>query len=284
MRRGTRTAALVAAALAGTVALTGCGSDRERPSFIGEGIPTDGGEQDEEDAGGGGDEDTPGGAGNGVTDLPPTEMISRAMDAVTGAESLRLSGTIEESPGELLEIDMLMDVQGDCAGTVAVEGEGSFELLKRGNELWYQPDAEFWRAATGSDMTELSGMYLYGTLDNPDAEGMAAMCDLEGFLDSFGDVDGMESDEVSVGEESTHLGVPVIALHEVPQRGSSRESTLLIATEGEPYLMHMEQTERGTTNAISLSDFDVPVDFDEPPARLVLDLEELANGGVPGGF
>ncbi|MCU4747305.1 hypothetical protein [Streptomyces sp. G-5] len=284
MRRGTRTTALVAAALAGTVALTGCGSDRERPSFIGEGIPTDGGEQDEEGTGGDGAEDKPAAGGNGVTDLPPREMVSRAMDAVTGADSLRLSGTIEESPGQLMEIDMLMDVRGDCAGTVAVAGEGSFELLKRGNELWYQPDTEFWQAVTGSDMTELSGMYLYGTTDNPDAGAMAEMCDLEGFLGNFGDVSGMTSDEVSVGEESTHLNVPVIALHEVPKPGSSRESTLLIATEGEPYLMHMEQTERGTTNAISMSDFDVPVDFDEPAAHLVLDLEELANGGAPGGF
>ncbi|MCK1814944.1 hypothetical protein MTQ13_11750 [Streptomyces sp. XM4011] len=280
--RGTRTAVWAAAALASAVVLTGCGSaDRDRPFLPADGLPT-AAEQDDaaDEAADEGDpaEDPAAGGDNGITALPPEEIVVRAMEAVNGADSMRLSGTLDEGAGGTMDIDMLMDTRGDCTGTMGVTGQGSFELLKRGEEVWYKPDAAFWEHFAGPEAVHMEGMYLHGTIDHPSLAAVGELCALQDFLGTFDGVETIRADEIALGEPTTHLGVPVITLEEVPRRGVSRATTLLVATEGEPYLMHMAQTENGKANELSLSDFDTPVEIVEPPSRLVLEADELAGG------
>ncbi|GAA1912098.1 hypothetical protein GCM10009716_22430 [Streptomyces sodiiphilus] len=263
-------ATAVAAAVA--LALSACGSggtldalgkERERP----ETTPEDQGQEEEPE------EDEP--EEPGTAELPAKEISRAASQALLDAEALRLTGTGETDDG-MVDLDIHIDSNGDCAGEIGFEGQGTIEVLRRGDEVWMRPDAEFWKAGLGGEegaqVAEfMDGKYLYGTTDDADLADVAEICDLDNLLGDLEPVGVFLS--VTKGEESVHKGIPVIGIVEEDIRGDT--STVLVATEGEPYPLHITGTSDGETFTLDLSDFDVPVEFDAPADDLVIDVSEL---------
>ena len=55
-----------------------------------------------------------------------------------------------KSSGQNIALNLTLGTQG-CTGTMGINGEGSFVLLKIGKTLWIKPDDAFWKHAAGSD-------------------------------------------------------------------------------------------------------------------------------------
>ncbi|CAM5522599.1 hypothetical protein SGLAM104S_07053 [Streptomyces glaucescens] len=119
------------------------------------------------------------------------ELAERAKHFLLDAESVRLTMTdrIAEAEGTVTEpsaMDLALDRDGNCVGTIETGGEGGgrVEIVKRGEEV-LKPDAAFWKAhVPGGEGDAVAGLlkdrYLHGTTDESALEGMAGVCDLAG--------------------------------------------------------------------------------------------------------
>ncbi|WP_159001635.1 hypothetical protein [Streptomyces sp. SBT349] len=270
----TRRCAWIGVAVAGVVALSGCGDDGGEESPFANGGDTTGGSEEETTEGGGG-----GGEGS-ITDLSGAEILQQASEAMASADSMRLA--TEGGPAtDGFGVDLHLDRAGDCAGTISQAGQGQVEILKRGEEVWMKPDTQFWQtmgAAEPALVSMLDGSYLYGTTADPELSAMADTCSLDAFIGEGIEAEEGEGDTAETGEESTHNGTPVILVHGTDADGA--ENTALIATEGEPYPLLMTVTQDGATTEMELSNYNEPVAFEDPPADQVLNIADFRSGNV----
>ncbi|MGP4110221.1 hypothetical protein ACTWP5_04790 [Streptomyces sp. 4N509B] len=214
---------------------------------------------------------------------PPEEVATLAMKAFQSVSSLRM--TLLGDPEAVETGYIQVDRRGTCMGTATAPGEGSVEFFVReGEEVWMKPDTEFWQSdPEGVDPGFLSlvdGRYLYGRSGDPEMSEMAGECSLtamwaEATLDA-----GPDDPEAvtELGPETEYNGVPVITVTGSDSRGA--EVTMLVATEGEPYPVYVHSRENGREIEYELSQFNEPVEFEEPPADQVLDVADLRGGDL----
>ncbi|WP_081239245.1 hypothetical protein [Streptomyces viridosporus] len=208
--------------------------------------------------------------------LTGSEIVDRAREATTGAPSLRMKGDVpDEEGGGTLRLDMALNKQGECAGTLGKDGEGEAELIKTGDTLYMKYDEAFLRAQSeGGPEAEvdaavalLAGKWTKMSLKSADAEEMAGFCDLDQVL---GDLQDGRS-EATRGKTTTVDGTPAITLEE--REGEDR-FTLYVATEGEPYLLRVDSTSAADPGSLTFTDYGEPVPVREPTGH-VLDLDSL---------
>ncbi|WP_158920750.1 hypothetical protein [Streptomyces sp. NBRC 109706] len=261
--RRTRVAA-AAMATAAMVALAGCSSDDSSDE---ETEPTESEATAEEEP-----EDEAPEAGGAFGDLEADEIGDQALEALLGADSLRMAGSVEQA-GDEISLDLHLSREGDCAGSVSVASQGSFEIIKLGDEVWMKPDTTFWQTAAGTAdpevLGQIDGFYLYGAANEPPMNSSAESCNLETFLGSIG---ATSSIGLTKGEETEVNGTPVLTLHD------GEDATILVASEGEPYPLRIESSDPTAPSVIDFSAFDEPVPTDQPGADEVITIEDLQSG------
>ncbi|GAA2590066.1 MULTISPECIES: hypothetical protein [Streptomyces] len=210
--------------------------------------------------------------------LTGKEIADRAVEATSGARSLRIAGDVsDDESGGTIRIDMAMDRQGECAGTMSLDGQGEAELIKTGDTLYMKYDERFLRAQsegepaaeTDAAVDMLAGRWTRMAATGQDAKDMAAFCDLDGML---GDAEGAGQD-VTRGERTDVDGRPALLLHE--KDGADR-NTLYVATEGKPYLLRFDSESEKDPGTITFSAYDEPVAAKAPTGD-VLDLDALGG-------
>ncbi|MFW6772864.1 hypothetical protein ACOACO_01170 [Nocardioides sp. CPCC 205120] len=246
VRRGMRRGVAIAAGMVLTTSVVaGCGSDDE-------GSSSDSSSEDGSDAD----------ASDEFADSSAEDIIAAAQEAIEGAESFRVAGEIEDD-GDTVEVDLMLDEAGDCTGEMTLASVGSLQIVGVDGSYWVNGDADFWTAAAGDP----AAASLFADKWVVDAEqDFAEVCDIETFRDdeSDGDVEDAEKGDVTEvdGEEAV----------EVTFTDDEGESVTASVLTSEPhYLVKLE----GETGAFTLSDFDEPVDAEEPPADEVLDPSTL---------
>ncbi|WP_158920746.1 hypothetical protein [Streptomyces sp. NBRC 109706] len=259
--RRTRVAA-AAMATAAMLALAGCSSDDSGDE---ETEPTESDAPSEEEP----KDDAPE-AGGAFDGLEADEIGDLALAALEGADSLRLAATVQDA-GEEMVMDLFLSREGDCAGSISAASQGSFEIIKLGDEAWVMPDTTFWQTAIGATdpvvLSQVDGYYLYGATNEPPMDSMVESCNLDTFLGSMtGNSHGLTR-----GEETEVDGTPVLTLH-------SDDSTLLVASEGEPYPLRIESNDPADPSVIDFSAFDEPVPTDRPGADEVISVADLQSG------
>jgi hypothetical protein len=264
---------MVAVAAAGLLALTACGSDDSDGDSSSQG---EGDGQESTDGGGGESSDEP------LASLPAEEIADRAQQALQSATSLRIT-TVGDPAAGGVGLDLHMDQQGSCAGSMTQSGAGSVDLLVReDDEVWMKPDTQFWQSQLGADggmVSLLDGRHLYGHTSDEEMSGVAGMCSLAGLQSDIESDDGSSGPD-EVGPETEHNGIPVVTLSGPDEEGN--EVTMLVATEGEPYPVLIRTEENGTVTEIELSQFNEPVEIEEPPANLVLNVADFRTGDIEG--
>ncbi|MDT0343181.1 hypothetical protein [Streptomyces litchfieldiae] len=257
-----------AVAVAGLVALTAaCGGGDGTSPFEEPG----GGTESESSGGGEG-----GGDAGSLEGLTPQEISDRAQEALLSADSVRMTMLGDTAA---FGMDLHLDRAGSCEGTITQPGMGSVEILMRdGEEVWMKPDSEFWTNGMGTAdpalVSLLDGSYLYGSTSDPEMAQMAGACSLDDLFADLGDDSG---DEMTAAEGPTeHNGVPVVAITGTDSAGET--TTILVAAEGEPYPLLLSGESDGMQMEMELSQFNEPVEFEEPPADLVLDVADFRTG------
>lgn len=262
MRR-TALAALCLAAVA-TVGLTGCGEDKANSSTSHDSTAKE-------------RKNTPKPEKEPFAGLTGGEIAEKAFKATTGASSLRMTGDVpDDTSGGTIHVDMALNKQGECAGTMGLDGQGEAELIKTGDTVYMKYDEKFLRAQSKDEPEEsvdaavalLAGKWMKTSAEGSDAEDLTGFCDLGQALGGAEDGDA----DATRGETTTIDGTPSIALK---ARDGDDRFTLYVATEGEPYVLRIDSTSTTDPGSLSFSDYNEPVPV-EKPAGDVLDIDSLS--------
>ncbi|MFD8703697.1 hypothetical protein ACFV1W_13890 [Kitasatospora sp. NPDC059648] len=207
--------------------------------------------------------------------LTAQEIEKKAKDALAGATSLKLAGKIPTDDG-VMSMDMAMDTKGECQGTIAMPGMGSFEMISDGKQSFLKPDAQFWKTfggANGDKAAELlKGRYLTGFDSDPKMKPMLDFCKLTWASEMLKDDGGSAPTKGTAG---TINGVKTFSLKEKDEKGE--ESLLHIATEGKSYPVRMEKTTGADQGRIDFTDYDKPVTLQLPSPDNVIDYTKFQD-------
>ncbi|MFE7775020.1 hypothetical protein ACFU5O_14170 [Streptomyces sp. NPDC057445] len=207
------------------------------------------------------------------------QISERAEEAVRSATSVHITAKGDlDGAAPSGELDLRLDREGNCTGSVSMGDEGSVEIIKRGETVWVKPDEAFWKnqlPGAGEEAAEIvKGRYLRGTTDDAMLSGLAEVCDLDAFLDSVSDARGAQV-PLTKGRKTKVDGVDVIP---VTGKHEGRTATMYVATEGKPYPVRLNATGPGSKKAtVVLSDYDKPVPSATPPADRSVDISSLMD-------
>lgn len=219
---------------------------------------------------------TPSKAKEPFAGLTGGEIADRAVEATTGASSLRMKGDVpDDGSGGTIEIDMALNKKGECAGTMSVGGQGKADLIKVGDTVYMRYDEAFLRAQSKGEkkadvdaaVALLAGKWTKMSAKGEDAKDIAGFCDLDTVL---GEADDADSD-ASRGQATSVNGTPAIVLHE---RDGKDRYTLYVATEGKPYLLRVDSASTTDPGTLTFSEYDEPVPAQKPNGD-ILDLDAL---------
>ncbi|WP_182525322.1 hypothetical protein [Nocardioides dongkuii] len=242
---------LAAGVLGAAALLTGCGGD------------------DDGDNGNKGGSDA-----SSFTDQSAVDIVTEAKDAMGTLESVKVSGSID-TDGEEVALDLAMNTEGTCEGSVSIDG-ANLELLGVDGTTWFKPDEAFWRQQAG----EQAEMVMKTVGDRwvvvPAGEGgFSELCDLDSLLDQMLSDSDEDEDSYEKGDVEDVDGTEAIAITNVDAEDG--DSIGYVAVEGEHYLLKMEQKDTDEPGSITFSDFDAELAVEPPADDEVFDLEQMAG-------
>jgi hypothetical protein len=201
---------------------------------------------------------------NNVEDLPAAEIIERALDATRGADSLRIRG--EGTSGVQLRLDLAMNAQGDCTGTIGLGG-GTANVIRADDVSYLQADEDYWKAAdVDSDTaTQYADQWLKLSAEIEEAEGLAELCNWDSLLGYVPSGSGMTKGKVH--RINGMSAVPVT------KKDGAVTVKVEVATEGEPYILQLTETGSDEPGDLAFKDYNKPVNVKVPDAEDVIDLE-----------
>ncbi|MFB7211809.1 hypothetical protein [Streptomyces sp. NPDC056255] len=217
-------------------------------------------------------------ADNGIDKLSAQQIADRSRDALLSAHSLHLSarGELgEDTPPMTLELTL--DRDGNCNGSVDLgHSQGSVRIVKRGDDVWVKPDANFWKNQVpggGSAFAAiLNGRYMKGSAEDPRLRDLANGCDLDTFRKLISDNADNDRGTLNKGHKTTLAGAPVVPVTRVRD---DRTVTTYVAATGKPYPLRITVRGGGTDAVVGFSAFDKPVPTTTPPPDQTYDISAL---------
>ncbi|MGI5482366.1 hypothetical protein [Streptomyces lavendofoliae] len=207
--------------------------------------------------------------------LSGPQIADKAVKATKKAGSLTLDANLTTADGPIKAF-MALDTEGRCAGTMTMGATGTMELIKTGEVAYLRFDEAFLRdqnkggskEETDAVLKALKGRWMRTDVTDPEAKDSLEMCELDAMLDEF--ETGVNSAERGV--ETTVNGKKALTLTE---KDGDTTYRFYVATEGEPYLLKIEQKGGEEPGTMSFLDYDKPVPAKKPAAEDILDLDEL---------
>jgi hypothetical protein len=241
-----RHAAVALTCAAALVSLTACNGDSDTAKSAAGSTPS-------QDA-----KASPAAEPNGIDKLSAKEIYDTGMKTNAEAGSFH-----EKMEREGTKSDLRLSVT-ECVGSVDVSGKGSFEIIRKGNDIWAKPDSAFaegLNSALGENAFS-SEKWTHGTSSNALMAKLASWCHPE----QFSAPDTLDAgSKVTKGKVTTVDGqqaVPVV----LAEKGES--VTWYVATTGKPYFIKQDST-RDDMQDLTDSDFGKPVGAKAPSGSVV---------------
>ena len=207
-------------------------------------------------------------SGSSYADTAPEDIQQDVVDAMQSVTSLHVSGNIVTDQGDPLDMDLSIADNGNCEGTMAVAGSGSFQLIVSGDQAFIKADEDFWRASAGSAADQIitavgdSWVTATGSMSS-----VGDACDWEQFTSSWDDEGGDGGVGEVQGTEDVD-GQETVKVAYTSDDGT--EGTAWVLTDEPHYFVKVDAGEDGT---IELSEFNEPVEPEIPTD--VVDLSSL---------
>ncbi|MFF4509221.1 hypothetical protein [Streptomyces sp. NPDC001401] len=188
---------------------------------------------------------------NGIEKLSAKEIYDMGHKANAGAGSFREQMTRGDA-----KTDLLLSAT-ECVGSVKMS-KGSFEIIRKGNDVWAKPDSTLVKGFNSELGTKLSAStWLHGTPSHPLMKGFASWCHEEQFTKPDTLDAGNKATKGKVATVDGQQAVPVV----MTAKGES--VTWYVATTGKPYLFKEDST-RDDMPDVVYSDFGKPVGAQAP--------------------
>ena len=208
----------------------------------------------------------------------PQEIAEKTVDAMKAAESLRVKGRMT-TDGKQLDVDMALTEGGKCTGSMAMDG-GTAEVIGTGTETYIKADEQFWRNQSQGEpgaetiVQMLKNRWMKAGAQDAGA-GAGEFCDLDALL---ADMDANDTGAATKGEVTEVNGQPAIPLTEKEDGGTT---TVHVANDDDkPYILRMENKGGDEPGVMDFTDYDKPVEIEEPAPSEVVDLEKLRQSGA----
>lgn len=199
-----------------------------------------------------------------------TAQSEKDMKALT---SLTMAGTITQDDGEL-ELDLSFDTDGNCAGSMGMQG-GTAEVVSVDGASYLRGNEAFWRATAGDSAEQVMAVLGDRWAKLPaGSEDFSEFCDLDSLLDEFDDDSDDSKETVTKGKVATVDGQDAVEIVTKDEDGTTHA---WVATEGKHYIIKLEHTGEDEPGVMSFSDFDEPVDAEAPAEDEVVDMSDLGG-------
>ena len=200
--------------------------------------------------------------GGALDGLSANEIARRATADLKVVSSVHVKGSVQSS-GQNIALNLSLGTQG-CTGTMGIDGQGSFVLLKIGKSLWIKPDDKFWNHAAGSAGSALidlvSGKYIKPSAKGSSLASIGALCDPAQFAKSFGgNMTGMVK-----GTSTTIAGQPALQI-----KDSGDAASAYVTVDAKPQFLRLDGG--GSNGRLDFTDYNAPLHLTPPPASKTLD-------------
>ncbi|WP_328373615.1 hypothetical protein OG800_50620 (plasmid) [Streptomyces sp. NBC_00445] len=191
---------------------------------------------------------------NGIEDLSAKEIYNKSRQAIADAGSFREKMTRDDAKSDLLISAT------ECVGTVEMSQQGSFEIIRKGDDVWAKLDAELAKWVTQQAGTTLSAdTWIHGAPAHPLMQGFVSWCHQKQITDP----DTASADlKPTKGKVTTVDGQQAVP---IKITGKGESVTWYAATTGKPYYIKQDSTREDMAD-IELSDFGKPVNAKAPSA------------------
>ncbi|WP_331726110.1 hypothetical protein [Streptomyces sp. NBC_00470] len=197
---------------------------------------------------------------NGVDKLAATELRAKGLETKAAAGSVR-----EVMSRSDAKADLRLSAS-ECAGTVDIKDMGTFEIIRKDNDVWAKVDAAFatWAKKNGG-ATIKANQWIHGSPTASLTKALVSYCHGE----QFG-AQEKPSIKLTKGSAAEVAGQPVAT---VIGTGTApgKKATYSVATTGRPYLLQQETpyTDGTGMQTITWSDFGAPVGAKKPSGTIV---------------
>ncbi|MEU1847871.1 hypothetical protein ABZ499_00980 [Streptomyces sp. NPDC019990] len=249
VRTGRRIAAGLACAAA-VVSLTACGNGKSGTGSADGATPSTAAKA------------SPAADPNGIEKLSAKEIYDKSRETNAKAGSFRQKMTRENA-----KTDVLLSGT-ECVGTVEMTGQGSFDIVRKGNDVWAKFDSNMAQTIKEkSGLTVSAGTWLHGPPTHPLMKGLASWCHTEQITEPDTADAGLNATKGKVTTVDGQQVVPIFIT------GKGDKVTWYTATTGEPYYLKQDATREDMPD-ITNSDFGTPVNAEKPSGQI----EEAPQG------
>ncbi|MFD7164254.1 hypothetical protein [Streptomyces violascens] len=193
---------------------------------------------------------TPAAAKGPYADLTGGQIATNALKATRQATSLHLKANIADAKEGPSTMDLSMDHNGDCTGTMG-QGKDTIRIIKTG-KIAYLKTRDSGNKWVKADTTSRDGKEL------------ASACDLNNFLGSLKDDD--TDTAAKKGATTTVGGRTAITLTETD---GNEHYTIDVATTGKPYVLRLVVVGGDSPGTMEFSQFDEPIHAVAPPKSAI---------------
>ncbi|MEU6093918.1 hypothetical protein [Streptomyces sp. NPDC047079] len=217
-----------------------------------------------------------------AADQSPGQLAAQAQSALRQARSVRVhyedrSATAMKSLTLPTAMNLAMDRQGDCAGTLSLGTHGgTIRIIKLGTDVWLKPDATFWTAELPGDRgiaaaETFTNHYIHGSTSDRLFSGVTNACSLQ----------DLQTAATATPPPSLKEGLATVVdgTRVVPLSFSTNglDSTLYVTT-GTPHrLFRAAQKGPGTDLTLTFTDYNMPVPAKAPPAGASVEVSKLQD-------
>ncbi|MDQ0764304.1 hypothetical protein QF027_006939 [Streptomyces canus] len=201
---------------------------------------------------------SPAAKANGIEKLSAKEIYDTGMKTNAQAGSFH-----EKMEREGTKSDLRLSAT-ECVGTVEISEKGSFEIIRKGNDIWAKPDSAFAKGLNSAlgESAFSTEKWTHGTSSNALMAKLASWCHQE----QLSAPDTLDAgSKVTKGKAATVDGqqaVPVV----LTEKGES--VTWYVATTGKPYFIKQDST-RDDMQDLTDSDFGGSVGAKAPSGAVV---------------
>jgi hypothetical protein len=209
--------------------------------------------------------------GNDFADESADTIVKAAKDDMGGLKAVKVAGELT-SDGQAISIDLQVDSDGDCTGSLGI-GDGTAELLGVGGDTWMKPDEAFWRSFAGDSADQVIGIVGDKWVVVPEGEdSITQFCDVDDLLDQMLKDDEDDSTYTKKGTDTVDGDDVVKVDNEDPKDGTS---TGYVLVDDPHYLVKIEKTSGDDTGNVTFSAFDEEFEVTAPAEDEQVDLSNL---------